>query len=70
MDHCEQCRSKYSATKPWQRFCSLRCRNAWHRKLRREDQIEDARRGYLVPSQDVLALAGVSAVPAEFKRRF
>jgi hypothetical protein len=70
MDQCEQCGSKYLATKAWQRFCSLRCRNAWHRGLRREDKIADQRRGYLVPSQDVLALAGVSAAPSEFKRRF
>jgi hypothetical protein len=69
MNECENCGSKYSATKAWQRFCSLRCRNAYHRQLRRVDQIADARRGYLVPSQDVLALAGVS-VPTDFKRRF
>ena len=70
MDQCEQCGSRYSPTKAWQRFCSLRCRNAHHRRLKREDRIADVRRGYLVPSQDVLALAGVSAAPSEFKRRF
>jgi hypothetical protein len=69
MDQCEQCGARYSPTKAWQRFCSLRCRNAYHRRQRREDEIEVARRGYLVPSQDVLALANVS-VPADFKRRF
>jgi hypothetical protein len=68
MDHCEECGARYAPTKAWQRFCSLRCRNAHHRQLRREDRIEDQQRGYLIPSrsaEEVLELAG-----AGFKRRF
>jgi hypothetical protein len=70
MDHCDECDAAYIPTKVWQRFCSLRCRNAYHRRLRQEDRRQDEQRGYLVASRsadEVLALAGVAS---EFKRRF
>jgi hypothetical protein len=33
---CNECEREYPVAKPWQKFCSLRCRNAWHRRLRQQ----------------------------------
>jgi hypothetical protein len=41
MDHCDECGAGYIPAKPWQKFCSLRCRNAWHRRLRSADEVVD-----------------------------
>jgi predicted nucleic acid-binding Zn ribbon protein len=27
---CQCCRKAFRATKPWQRFCSPKCRDEWH----------------------------------------
>ncbi len=33
---CDQCRSPFKARRGWARFCSSKCRNAWHSAMRPE----------------------------------
>ena len=33
---CEQCPRSLNPSRPWQRFCSARCRSQWHVKERRQ----------------------------------
>lgn len=35
-DQCESCHGSLSPIRPWQRFCSARCRNRWHAEERRQ----------------------------------
>ena len=33
---CARCATPLNPTRPWQRFCSVRCRNRWHAEERRQ----------------------------------
>jgi hypothetical protein len=45
--HCKQCDREFHPAKPWQKFHSAECRDAWHYRQKvqqeREEQIEAAR---------------------------
>jgi len=39
---CDQCGAPFKARRGWARFCSPRCRNAWHSAMR-PDAVREAR---------------------------
>ena len=39
---CEQCGEQYRAAKSWQRFCTPKCRDAWHYDQWKHEQVREA----------------------------
>lgn len=34
--YCEQCKGEFPKKRYWHRFCSSKCRELWHKELRRD----------------------------------
>jgi hypothetical protein len=74
---CEWDGREFSATKPWQRFYSSKCRDDWNNRerLRRqleaaEDRRTDRINGHVNGHEKIdLAALGLVAKPAAIKRR-
>jgi hypothetical protein len=32
--YCQKCGAAFASYRPWQRFCSSKCRDGWHNTLR------------------------------------
>lgn len=37
---CEHCQNSYDASENWQRFCTYKCRDAWHCAKRKKERLE------------------------------
>jgi hypothetical protein len=69
MEECEFCGARFLPSRPWQRFDSRECQQAWNRRRYRQEQVERFSNGPSV--QEVLKIAGVDVAPSNgsFVRR-
>ena len=58
MEECEFCGKRF--LRPWQRFDSKECQQAWNRRRYRQEQVVR----FSKPVEQVLKMAGVEVVPA------
>jgi hypothetical protein len=45
MSECQECGQPFEQTKWWRLFCSIECRQVWHRRKYRAEAVEDELNG-------------------------
>ena len=79
---CDQCGKDFRQARHWQKFCSNKCRNDWHRHNYKLEEVKEAEADHAAKQQlvalrtriDGTALvnalkAGIEPAPAEPMRR-
>ena len=69
VEECEFCGKRFLPSRPWQRFDSKECQQAWNRRRYRQEEVEKFEKKPTMSVDEVLKIAGVAPKTNGFVRR-